>query len=63
MTKPFWRPVNEPTLAQGDLLQECLVPVFAADFGTNGEDKIEDIPVGQADLGAAYAGRRCRVAL
>lgn len=46
MTKPFWSEVNERTLAQGDLLNRCLVPVFTPDFGTNGGD----VPVGESDL-------------
>jgi hypothetical protein len=50
MPSAFWRQVNEATLAQGDLLPKCLVPVFAPDFGTKGEEQIEDIPVGEADL-------------
>ena len=50
MPQAFWRQVNVATLAQGDLLPKCLVPVFALDFGTKGEEKLEDIPVGEADL-------------
>jgi len=50
MPKAFWRQVNEPTLAQGDLLPKCLVPVFALEFGTEVAEQIEDIPVGEADL-------------
>lgn len=50
MTKPFWRSVNEQGLAQGDLLKDCLVPVFTPDYGTNRQDKIESVPVGEYDL-------------
>jgi hypothetical protein len=50
MPTPFWRQVNEAALAQGDFLPKCLVPVFAADFATKGEEQIEDVPVGEADL-------------
>ncbi len=46
MTKPFWCEVNERKLAQGDLLNRCLVPVFKPDFGTNGGE----VPVGESDL-------------
>ena len=46
MTKPFWCEVNERKLAQGDLLNRCLVPVFTPDFGTNGGE----VPVGESDL-------------
>jgi hypothetical protein len=45
--KPFWTQVNAQTLAQGDLLKECLVPVFGPNFGGNEE---EEVPVRSADL-------------
>jgi hypothetical protein len=46
--KPFWIRVNETKLAQGDLLSECLVPVFNPDYGKSGAT--EDVAVSKADL-------------
>ncbi len=31
---PFWERTAGPVLAQGDLLTDCLVPLFAPGFGT-----------------------------
>jgi hypothetical protein len=38
--KPFWRQVNESQLAQGDLLDNCLVPHFEPEFGTNASAEV-----------------------
>ncbi|MBU0640675.1 MAG: hypothetical protein KKB50_17570 [Planctomycetes bacterium] len=45
---PFWHSVNEPTLAQGDLLPACLIPTFDPGYG-HGRD-VEEVPVAEADL-------------
>ncbi len=29
----FWFSINEPTLHQGDLLPDCLIPEFTETFG------------------------------
>ena len=50
MAKPFWSKVTGKTLAQGDLLTGCLVPQFAADFGTGGEGAAETLAVGEQNL-------------
>ncbi|MDN7182066.1 hypothetical protein M0D69_29450 [Caballeronia sp. SEWSISQ10-4 2] len=50
MTKPFWIEIKGPTLAQGDLLEKCLVPQFGDDFGSGGEGSGETVPVGEANL-------------
>lgn len=39
-----------PTLAQGDLLTDCLVPQFEADFGSAGEGATEPLSVGYQTL-------------
>lgn len=49
MAQPFWSQVTGPTLAQGDLLERCAIPIFGADFGA-GEGTIESISVGEAAL-------------
>lgn len=41
MAKSFWTKVTGTSLAQGDLLTACLVPLFDADFGTAGEGATE----------------------
>jgi hypothetical protein len=50
VAKPFWSKVTGKTLAQGDLLKNCLVPQFSADFGAGGSGATETIPVSEADL-------------
>jgi hypothetical protein len=47
MVKSFWIRVNGQELAQGDVLKDCLVPVFSPDFGTHA---VEEVPVSGADL-------------
>jgi hypothetical protein len=47
MTKPFWIQVNERSLAQGDLLKDCLVPMFSPNFG---DHEPEEVPVSAVDL-------------
>lgn len=44
----FWIETTGPSLAQGDLLRDCLVPAFQPDFhvGTDAQEVI----IGQADL-------------
>lgn len=46
--KPFWSQIEEVNLAQGDLLYECLIPMFAPDFGAPPETAL--VPVSTADL-------------
>lgn len=48
--KPFWRKVTESALAQGDLLQDCLIPKFGADFGAAGEGAVEPLTVATQTL-------------
>jgi hypothetical protein len=50
MAKPFWSQVTGPTLAQGDLLERCLIPQFGEDFGAGGDGAAESIRVGEANL-------------
>lgn len=45
--KPFWIQINDGKLAQGDLLKDCLVPIFDSDFGSADP---ETVPVLGADL-------------
>ena len=46
--EPFWAPVNEPTLRQGDYLPHCLVPVFGQSLANPGE--VQDVVVDEFDL-------------
>jgi hypothetical protein len=50
MVTPFWEQVNEQELAQGDLLERCLVPVFSPNFGPQENGRVEEVPVATADL-------------
>lgn len=50
MSTPFWDNVNGTDLAQGDLIQGCLVPQLGEDFGSGGEGSSETIPVIEANL-------------
>jgi hypothetical protein len=50
MAKLFWTKVIGKALSQGDLLQNCLVPQFGAEFGIHGEGAPETIAVGEQDL-------------
>jgi len=50
MAKPFWRIVTGKDLAQGDLLEKCLVPLFEVNFGVGGEGTPENVPVCEATL-------------
>ncbi len=47
MGKSFWIQVNGQELAQGEVLNNCLVPVFLPDFGDHAS---EEVPVSDADL-------------
>lgn len=44
---PFWAPVHEITLAQGDLLPGCRMPLFSDQFGLSDQ---YDIPLAVMDL-------------
>lgn len=44
----FWTQVKSDLLAQGDLLRDCLVPVFPPDFGTSSSP--QEVPVASANL-------------
>lgn len=46
--EPFWAPINEPTLRQGDYLPRCLVPVFGPSLANPGE--VQDVVVDEFDL-------------
>lgn len=46
--KSFWTQVNESTLSQGDLLRNCLIPIFEPDFDRG--EQPADVPVVEADL-------------
>ena len=46
--KSFWRQVNESALRQGDLLPNCLIPLFGPDFGEG--ERPADVSVAKADL-------------
>lgn len=50
MGTPFWSRIEGEQLAQGDLLECCLVPQFGSDFGTAGDGAYENVPVGEANL-------------
>lgn len=47
MGKSFWIQVTGQELAQGEVLNNCLVPVFSPDFGDHAS---EEVPVSDADL-------------
>lgn len=44
----FWTEINEPTLAQGDLLPDCPIPIFEPRFGEG--DSRAEVPVATSDL-------------
>ncbi len=44
----FWKQITDVTLAQGDLLPNCLVPQFEPDYGDG--DAVKEVPTGAADL-------------
>ena len=44
---PFWVAVQEATLAQGDLLPECRMPLFSSNFGLSDQF---DIPLAVVDF-------------
>lgn len=46
----FWKQIAGSELAQGDLLLKCLVPQFEPDYGTGGEDIVQDVRTGDMDL-------------
>lgn len=46
--KSFWTTTDDDSLAQGDYVQSCLIPVFAPDYGS--DDKEYEVPVAEADL-------------
>lgn len=48
--RPFWSRVIGNKLAQGDLLKDCLVPQYGADFGSDGEGTPEILTVGTQTL-------------
>lgn len=48
--KSFWRQINEETLAQGDLLPDCLVPQFEPDFGIDGTNEVHEVLTSAANL-------------
>jgi len=50
MAKAFWTKVTGKVLAQGDLLPNCLVPQFGADFGTAGEGSAETLSLSESTL-------------
>ncbi len=50
MAKCYWNKITGKILAQGDLLKDCLVPQFGADFGAGGDGAAETIPVSDANL-------------
>jgi hypothetical protein len=50
MAKLFWSKVTGKSLAQGDLLPNCLIPQFGADFGAAGEGASETVAVGEQNL-------------
>ena len=45
MSGPWWQPVSGKTLAQGDLLPECLLPVFVAPNISPPSDDPQDVSV------------------
>ena len=48
--RPFWSRVTGNKLAQGDLLKDCLVPQYGADFGAGGEGTTETLTIGTQTL-------------
>lgn len=50
MVRSYWTRVTSNGLAQGDLLPDCLVPQFGADFAAGGDGASETIGVGQQNL-------------
>ena len=48
--KTFWTKVTAKTLAQGDLLEDCLIPQYGADFGAGGEGAVEALTVAAQTL-------------
>ncbi len=38
----FWKNISESQLQQGDLLQDCYVPIFHPDFGNDSDEAKED---------------------
>jgi len=50
MAKSFWTKVTGKSLGQGDLLIDCLVPQFEADFGAAGEGATETLALGEQTL-------------
>lgn len=42
--KDFWKNISESCLQQGDLLQNCYVPMFHPDFGNGSDEAKEEIP-------------------
>lgn len=46
--KPFWTQISESTLAQGDLLSDCLIPIFGQGFADGGGSA--EVAVTEADL-------------
>jgi len=38
--QPFWEPVTDETLRQGDCLHQCMVPVFGPDFSPVGTHQV-----------------------
>lgn len=45
--KPWWDQIDGPSLAQGDYLPKCLVPMFEPDYG--GGNAVQDVPVREYD--------------
>jgi hypothetical protein len=43
--EPFWTAVNQPVLRQGDLLPNCWVPEFPADFADAKEHRVSSQPI------------------
>ena len=50
MSKPFWQKLTSSQLAQGDLLPDCFVPQYGADFGSSGEGGTESLSISTQDL-------------
>lgn len=48
--KSFWTKITGNKLAQGDLLEDCLVPEYGADFGAGGDGTSEVLTVGTQTL-------------
>lgn len=43
MTASFWERASGPSLLQGDLLPQCSVPIFSAEFGSEGAEEVVDV--------------------